>query len=69
MVGSDLAASRPCRFATGREPRVPTGQEVGWAPVPVSNTWRREKAYPPGLELRSLGSRTRTWSLYRFLII
>jgi hypothetical protein len=35
------SASRPA-LPLGKEPPVPTGQEVGWAPEPVWKTWRRE---------------------------
>jgi hypothetical protein len=32
----------PAALPPGKEPTVPTGQEVGWAPEPILTTWRRE---------------------------
>jgi hypothetical protein len=35
----------PGALPPGKEPPVPIGQEVGWAPEPVWVTWRRENSW------------------------
>jgi hypothetical protein len=36
----------PAALPQGKEPSVPIGQEVGWAPEPVLTTWRKENSWP-----------------------
>jgi hypothetical protein len=36
----------PAALPPGKEPRVPTGYEVGWTPEPGWKTWRRENSWP-----------------------
>jgi hypothetical protein len=40
VVGGEWSASCHYRFAPGKGPPVPIGQETGWAPEPVWMTWR-----------------------------
>jgi hypothetical protein len=36
----------PAALPPGKEPLVPTGQEVGWTPEPVWMIWRRGNSWP-----------------------
>jgi hypothetical protein len=65
LAVGEWSASRPRPlYPQGKEPPVPIGQEAGWAPEPVSTTWRKFLTLP-GLELRLLGRPAGSQSLYR----
>jgi hypothetical protein len=66
LVGGEWSASRPCRFTPGeRDPG--THWIGGWVgPKAGLDDVERRKISPlPGLELRPLGRRARSQSLYR----
>jgi hypothetical protein len=64
LLGGEWSASRPGRFTAGKEPPVPTGEEVGWTSEPAWTTWRKVLTLP-GLELRPLDPPARSQSPYR----
>jgi hypothetical protein len=43
LDGGEWSVSRPGRFTPGKDPPVPIGYKVGWAPKPVWTLWSREK--------------------------
>jgi hypothetical protein len=62
--GTSWRFHAPAALTPGKEPPVPIGQEVEWAPVPVWTPWR-DFFILPGLELQPLGRPARSQSLYR----
>jgi hypothetical protein len=54
LDGGERSASRPGRvLPPGKDPPVPIGQEVGWAPEPVWTQRLGEKSFAlPGIEPR-----------------
>jgi hypothetical protein len=54
LDGGERSALRPARFNPGKEPQVPIGYEVRWAPEPVWTLWRREKSCTAGNRTRAV---------------